>query len=116
MIGPGEWAPRGVPSNDRKRWIVFRRYAVALAFVAVPAAAAAGLAWRTELHPSQLALWLFAGFVILGEILPIRVPLRTHVEEVTLSSAFALALVFSFGAPAAVWALTAPWAAMVSCG
>ena len=104
MIGPGEWAPRGVPSNDRKRWIVFRRYAVALAFVAVPAAAAAGLAWRTELHPSQLALWLFAGFVILGEILPIRVPLRTHVEEVTLSSAFALALVFSFGAPAALGA------------
>src|SRR2546428_13824296 len=102
MIAPGEWAPRGAPSNARRGWIVFRRYAVALAFVAVPAAAAAGLAWRAELHPSQLALWLFAGVVILGEILPVRVPLRNHVEGGALSAAVALALVLSLRAAVAL--------------
>jgi diguanylate cyclase (GGDEF)-like protein len=98
MIGADERAPRSAPSNDRTRWAAFGRYTVALTLVAAPAAAAAGLAWRTEFDASRSTMWVFAGFVIVGELLPIRVPRRTHVEEVTLSSVFALALAFIFGA------------------
>ena len=58
--------------------------------------------WPGRFPLGDAKLWLFAAFVMLGELLPIRVPRGTHVEEVTISSAFALAVLIVFG----------PWAAL----
>jgi diguanylate cyclase (GGDEF)-like protein len=82
--------------------IGFGGYTAWLAAAAVGASAAASLAWPGHLGFGDARLWLFATFVLIGELLPIRIPRGTHVEEVTISSAFALALLIVFGAATAV--------------
>ena len=82
--------------------IGFGDYTAWLAACAVAIAAAASLAWPGHFAFGDPRLWLFATFVLIGELLPIRIPRGTHVEEVTISSAFALALLVVFGAAPAI--------------
>jgi diguanylate cyclase (GGDEF)-like protein len=53
------------------------------------------------LSQASASLWLFAAFVIVGELLPIRIPGRSD-DEFTVSTSFAFALLLTAGAPAAV--------------
>jgi diguanylate cyclase (GGDEF)-like protein len=50
-------------------------------------------------------LWPFTAFVIVGQLLPVKVPHRGEQEEITTSSTFAFALLLAAGLPAAVLAL-----------
>jgi diguanylate cyclase (GGDEF)-like protein len=45
---------------------------------------------------------LFAAFLVVGELVPVKIPRRDEDEEVTTSGTFAYAMVLSFGVPAAV--------------
>ena len=55
----------------------------------------------------DVRFWLLAGLVLVGELLPIRLPIRDHFDDVTMSAAFAVAvlLVFGLGPAVAVYAL-----------
>src|SRR5258708_7494019 len=69
----------------------------AIAYVSVVSLAGlAALAWlgRTEWGSpfGGTALWLFAGFTILGEFRPIKAPLGNESLVITTSTAFAFAL------------------------
>jgi diguanylate cyclase (GGDEF)-like protein len=65
--------------------------ALALA-VAAPLLAAAD--WSAASDPE---LWALAGFVLLGELFPIRLPRRDRLDEITLSTPFAFALLLAYG-------------------
>lgn len=52
---------------------------------------------------SSAMFWVFALFVLLGELLPIKVPRRGVEEEVTTSTTFLFALVLTWGVAPAVW-------------
>ena len=80
----------------------FGAYVASLLALAVVGSITVPMIWRGRFPLGDAKLWLFAAFVMLGELLPIRVPRGTHVEEVTISSAFALAVLIVFG----------PWAAL----
>src|SRR5438105_1680740 len=84
---------RGVPRG-------FSVYAAATA--AVAALVLPALAWQLpwQAHPLGLFL-LLAGLVVVSELLPIPVPRRNDLAMVTVSTAFAFALLLRFGlAPA----------------
>jgi diguanylate cyclase (GGDEF)-like protein len=49
--------------------------------------------------------WLLVGFVVLGEMLPIKLPRRNVDEEISMATTFAFALLISAGTAAAVLAL-----------
>jgi diguanylate cyclase (GGDEF)-like protein len=49
--------------------------------------------------------WLLVAFVVLGEMLPIRLPRRNADEEISMATAFSFALLISQGVAAAVLAL-----------
>ena len=51
--------------------------------------------------------WVFAAFVVAGELLPIRVPRRSQVDRVTTSDTFAFAILLGWGVGPAVVALAA---------
>src|SRR4051794_13474680 len=74
----------------------FVRYAAATTAIAlavvVPAGAAA--AWAV---PADVELALFAALVLLGELLPIRVPRRESNDWLTISSCFGVATLLAFG-------------------
>ncbi len=63
--------------------------------------------WSSTL--GDYKFWVLAAMVIAGELLPITVPRRNGVEEVTVSGAFAIAvlLLFGFGPAAAVYVTAA---------
>jgi diguanylate cyclase (GGDEF)-like protein len=84
----------------------FRSYAALLAPAAIAAAVAADLAWPAHVAGQPAKLWALAAFVVAGELLPIRIPLGGHVEEVTTSTAFAVAFIVLFG----VWPAIAVYA------
>ena len=48
------------------------------------------------------AFVVLAGLAVLGELFPIRVPFRHEAQEVTLSTAFVLGILVTFGLPAAI--------------
>jgi diguanylate cyclase (GGDEF)-like protein len=52
--------------------------------------------WRSR------AFMVLAGLAVLGELFPVRVPFRHEAQEVTLSTAFVLAILLTFGLPAAI--------------
>src|SRR5947209_17410492 len=57
-------------------------------------------AWRLD---SPVLFWLLVALVIVGELLPIPVPRRHGLAKVTISTAFAFAILLRFGvAPATV--------------
>src|SRR3954471_6256531 len=76
----------------------FRRYATALACAAPVAAVASAVAWPAHIGGQPAKLWALAAFVVIGELLPIRIPRGTHTEEITVSTAFAVAFLVIFGA------------------
>jgi len=76
-------------------------------YVAVVSVAGVGLvvalAFSRGIAPVAEApgeFWLFAFFLFLGELLPVRVPRRDEDEEITTSGTFAYAMILAFG-PAA---------------
>jgi diguanylate cyclase (GGDEF)-like protein len=65
----------------------------------VPTAAGWARAWRID-RPALF--WILSCLVLLGELLPIPVPRRHGLAKVTISSAFALAILLRFGAGPAI--------------
>src|SRR5439155_8709041 len=57
--------------------------------------------WRPAAD-RRAELALFALFVLLGELAPIRVARRRHLDEITISTTFAFALLLAFGPAPAV--------------
>src|SRR5918912_1837998 len=84
----------------------FRWYAALLGPAAAGAAVAAAAIWPAQVAGQPPRLWALAAFVVAGELLPIRIPLGGHVEEVTTSTAFAVAFIVLFG----VWPAIAVYA------
>jgi diguanylate cyclase (GGDEF)-like protein len=91
------------------------RYTIVTSAAAVVALAGFWTSSNWSLTDSDPAFWLFAAFVVLGELLPIQVPRRHTDDKVTISTAFAFALLLSFGVgPAMVvyaggWIVAAFW-------
>ena len=81
-----------------------RAFACFAALTALAAAAALGaLTWTLgwDLDASPL-FWVLSALVLAGELLPIPVPRRHGLAKVTISTAFALALLIRFGAGPAI--------------
>jgi diguanylate cyclase (GGDEF)-like protein len=77
------------------------RYAWLTTLVAVVVFGTSGwqLTWRID---SPALFWLLSAFTLAGELLPIPVPRRRGLTKVTISTAFAFAILLRFGlAPAA---------------
>ena len=91
---PAAGGQRSVPRG-------FRVYAAATAGVAavVLGALVWHLPWQT--HPVGLFL-LLAALVVVSELLPIPVPRRNNLAMVTVSTAFAFAMLLRFGLAAAM--------------
>ena len=79
----------------------FNSYAVAVTVVAL--LLLGPLALGDALAPLQSwPYWLFAGLLLLGELLPIDVPRRDGRDRVTISGAFAFAILLLFGVMPAI--------------
>ena len=80
----------------------FRGYAAATTVAAVAALAAVvpGVDWADVAADGRF--WLFAAFVLAGELLPLPVPRRSGRDYITVSTAFAVAVLLVFGAGAAM--------------
>jgi diguanylate cyclase (GGDEF)-like protein len=74
----------------------FLRYVALTAAVAASALLVVGLRanWRIDAPP---LFWLLASLVVVGELLPIPVPRRHGLAKVTISTAFAFAILLRFG-------------------
>jgi diguanylate cyclase (GGDEF)-like protein len=84
--------PQGIALNRYLAVVGFAGFAL------LGAIAATGDSWIGAMGPTQ---WVLALFLVLGELMPIR--LAGHDDEVTTSSAFSFALLLTVGlAPAAV--------------
>ena len=96
--------------TSSRRAPVGRAYTVYAILTAVAAIAAAAVLGEVgSWHSDRPALFgLLAAFVLVGELLPIPVPRRNGLTTVTISTAFAFAILLRFGAgPAiAVYALS----------
>jgi diguanylate cyclase (GGDEF)-like protein len=96
------WASRPRASSDHVPR-AFVLYAVATAVTAAAIAALAALAWDAPWQVNAPVLfWLLSLFVLAGELLPIPVPRRQGLAKVTISTAFAFAILLRFG----VWPAT----------
>src|SRR5687767_2968512 len=90
-------APARLGGLGRPLLAVFVAATVALAAV-VTAPLLAASDWAAVEDP---AFWALAGFVLLGELFPVRLPRRDQLDEITLSTPFAFALLLAYGpAPA----------------
>jgi EAL domain-containing protein (putative c-di-GMP-specific phosphodiesterase class I)/GGDEF domain-containing protein len=76
----------------------FQKYAAGLALLAAAALVPVALAgFSVAAHPATLAV--LSAFVVAGELLPVRLPRRgSFTDELTVSAAFALAIMLMFGA------------------
>jgi diguanylate cyclase (GGDEF)-like protein len=89
-----------MPAEQSPVPIAFVRYAMVTAALASVAAGllATTVEWRVD-RPTLF--WLLSGLVVVGELLPIAVPRRRGLAQVTISTAFAFAIMLRFGvAPA----------------
>jgi len=86
----------------------FVRYAAAVGVAAALTFAVAAVLGAGRAPFGDAAFWLLAGLCLAGELLPIRLPRRAAVDEVTVSTAFAFAILLLYGPlPAlAVYAVT----------
>jgi diguanylate cyclase (GGDEF)-like protein len=88
--------PRGVrprPSPVPQSFVTYTALTTAAAVVAL-----AVVGWQLPWRIDEPALfWLLAAFVLAGELLPIPVPRRNGMARVTISSAFAFAILLRFG-------------------
>ena len=82
-----------LPSAARPVLPAYMAAAVALMLALVTAMAPAA-DWSPA---GEAAFWVLAAFVILGELFPIRLPRRDTLDEVTLSTPFAFALLLMAG-------------------
>jgi diguanylate cyclase (GGDEF)-like protein len=73
--------------------------ATVLASMVPPAVFGWARVWQVD---SQALFWFLAALVVVGELLPIPVPRRHGLARVTISSAFALAILLRFGAGPAI--------------
>jgi len=84
--------PQGIALNRYLALVGFAGFALLVAIAAM------GGSWLEAMGPTQ---WVLALFLVLGELMPIR--LAGHDDEVTTSSAFSFALLVTVGlAPAAI--------------
>src|SRR5947209_17757366 len=93
VIGP---RPRGIAVPR-----TFIRYAwlTAAAVVVLFAAVGWSLSWRVN---DPAVFWLLSVFALVGELLPIPVPRRNGLTRITISTAFAFAILLRFGLAPAV--------------
>jgi diguanylate cyclase (GGDEF)-like protein len=78
----------------------FVAYALLTALGTLAAVLLFGAMHRAQIAAPEL-FWMLALFVLIGELLPIPVPRRRGLAKVTISSAFAFAILLRFGAGAA---------------
>ena len=86
-----------------------RAFAVYLAFTVTLAVVVFGVfSWRLGWRLQPLPLFgLLSAFVLIGELLPIPVPRRDGLTTVTISTAFAFAMLLRFGLAPAMWVYVA---------
>src|SRR3954453_1864900 len=94
--------PRRKPGGP---WAAPRPFVIYTAALAAVAAVFLGLAlargsWQDVFSDDRF--WAMAVFVVLGELLPIDVPRRGSSDQVTISAAFAFAVLIAFGVEPAV--------------
>jgi len=82
---------RGVPAR-------YTRFTLAVTAAAVAALALAATLAHTHPWATDPLFWLLAALCLAGEALPIRLARRTSFDEVTISTAFAFAVLLAFGA------------------
>ena len=80
----------------------------AVVLAAIGAAIATAVLSDAPALPLDAKFWLLALFVLVGELLPIQVPRRGSLDRVTVSTAFAFAILLRYGVGAAmlVYAVT----------
>ena len=94
--------PRRKPAGA---WAAPRPFVLYTAALAAVAAIFLGLALARGSWPDVLSderFWAMAVFVVLGELLPIDVPRRGSSDQVTISAAFAFAVLIAFGVEPAI--------------
>jgi len=95
-------SPTGKTSVSRA-FVVYVAFTVALAAVVFGA-----FSWRLGWRLEPLPLFaLLSAFVLIGELLPIPVPRRNGLTTVTISTAFAFAMLLRFGLAPAMWVYVA---------
>jgi diguanylate cyclase (GGDEF)-like protein len=124
MSPPDRRAPAVAPAIPR----ALVALTVVIAVAAIGAALAAVLLSDAPAFPLDGKFWLLALFVLIGELLPIQVPRRHSLDRVTVSTAFAFAILLRYGLVAAmvVYAVTSfvadltqrigPTKALFNCG
>ncbi len=80
-----------------REFVAFTAMLVLAMIVLTPALLRTGPWWM----PASPAFWMLAALMLAGELLPIPVPRRDGIDKVTISSAFAFAMLLRFGAGAA---------------
>src|SRR4051794_37918287 len=97
---PSKAGARGTP----RPFLVYTLALSAIAAVILAVALADG-SWSDVVADDRF--WIMAAFVVVGELLPIDVPRRGVSEQVTISTAFAFAVLLTFGLEAAIVVYTA---------
>src|SRR5919206_274661 len=82
------------PSGVSRR---YRCFAGAVVLLACAAAAVVAAVAEPRAWASDEVFWLLAALCLAGEALPIRLARRTSFDEVTVSTAFAFAVLLAFG-------------------
>jgi diguanylate cyclase (GGDEF)-like protein len=96
-IAPVAVAPARLGGLERPLLAAFVAGTVLLAAIVAAPLLAVG-DWSAFGEPGY---WALAGFVLLGELFPVRLPRRDQLDEITLSTPFAFALLLAYGpAPA----------------
>ena len=95
--------PGSASASVRRRR--FAAYNVGVGAMALLALTAAVLATDPRPWISDEVFWVLAGLCVLGEAFPIRLTGRAGFDEVTVSTAFAFAVLLCFGAAAGDGAL-----------
>ena len=75
----------------------YQRYTACVLAAAVLAGVGAAVLGDTRPWASEGLFWLLAGMCLLGEVLPIRLARKEHYDEVTVSTAFAFAVLLAYG-------------------
>ena len=75
----------------------FKRLARITIATAVAAIAITVIDGGAGIPVDQPTFWVLAGFCLVGELLPIRLARATHHDEITISTAFAFAILLTFG-------------------
>src|SRR5437763_11087092 len=101
---PGDRRSRP-PDDDLPRALVHYTIALCAAAAVVLAGLLPRVGWGQA--DSGASFWIFATFLLAGELLPIQSPWRRTQDKVPISSAFAFAILISFGVGPAIVAYAA---------